>query len=317
MDVYGGFGQKTDWAAPFLTLTDDGTGTFTGTASLPDGSYPYLFRPTGTDDGLVEKGRYFVDQNNPSFAPSPPGSPQYVAGSKVPRSVSSLTVPQGPASVVHIKGSVVFGGAPQPCFSVDLEAGEVTKPGGGAAQEHNTANYTESASDGTFDFPVTPGAYQLAVRYPFPLYDSGASYPDPVKTGSLGCAVIVPAMVTADTTLPELDARFPGYATMSPSGGSASLPATFDFSLVPGSLGASFDVIGTSTACDDPAYATTYGTATSVTYDGTIGSVMTGKTVTLGQTYYWGTRQKLPASGSGSGGAGWTTESLLFPIVFH
>src|SRR5438067_4052514 len=76
VDVYGGFhGDATDWTQPFVSLVDDGTGTFTGSAALADGSYPYMFRVHGAADHLVRDGMYFNDQTNPSFVPSPPQAP--------------------------------------------------------------------------------------------------------------------------------------------------------------------------------------------------------------------------------------------------
>jgi hypothetical protein len=52
VEVYGGFGQSTDWTMPFLTLTNDGSGTFTGSATLATGTYPYVFYVTGGTDNL-------------------------------------------------------------------------------------------------------------------------------------------------------------------------------------------------------------------------------------------------------------------------
>ena len=79
-----------DWTTPFLSLADDGSGTFTGSAALADGSYPYMFRVHGAADHLVRDGMYFNDQTNPSFVPSPPQAP-------VMRSVSQLVVPRLPS----------------------------------------------------------------------------------------------------------------------------------------------------------------------------------------------------------------------------
>ena len=75
VDVYGGFGQATDWTQPFVSLANDGSGTYTGTATVANGSYPYVFRVHGTYDNLVRDGQYLLDQNNASFVPAPAQAP--------------------------------------------------------------------------------------------------------------------------------------------------------------------------------------------------------------------------------------------------
>src|SRR5262249_8080126 len=42
VDVYGAFGKSDDWKAPFVSLADDGSGTFTGTAAVPPGQVAYV-----------------------------------------------------------------------------------------------------------------------------------------------------------------------------------------------------------------------------------------------------------------------------------
>jgi hypothetical protein len=312
VEVYGGFGQATDWTDPFLTLKNDGSGTFTGTTAVANGSYPYLYRVHGDDDGIIRPTQYMLDQSNAHFLPSPPGSPSYAAGSKAPRSVSELIVPQASQPVTTLKGIVMFAGQAQSCFSVDLEAGEVTE-GGVAKQEHNTANITESASDGTFSFPVTSAPYQVVVRYPFTLAAGDAGYPDPSTTPSMGYARIMVTASGATTTLDPIDTYYPDYAKMAPTSGTATLPVTFTITLIPGSEAAWVAVISTDIAGNDPAYASKASSSTSVMWDGTLG----GKAgmVTSGETYYWGAwQEKAPLE---DGGPTWNEESLLFPIVFH
>jgi hypothetical protein len=311
VEVYGGFGQSTDWKMPFVTLTNDGTGTFTGKASLAKGSYPYVFRTTGSADHLVSSGHYFLDQENTDFEPAPAGAPDK-------RSVSVVSVPQGAASpLVHIKGTVLYEGHPQSCFSVDLEAGELTK-GSKVVSEHDTANYTESASDGTFDFPVAANApYMVVVRFPFLLAGADAGYPDPSTTPSVGVARTNITVGGADVTLGSTEISYPlsDYAAMSPTGGTATLPVTFKFTLVPGSTGAQMSVTSTDIAGNDPAYASGYSTSTSVAWDG--GFNGSSGDVKLGTTYYWGAWQQRAAGAGPDGGVTWTEESFLFPIAFH
>ncbi len=306
VDVYGGFGQASDWTQPFVSLTGDGTGTFTATAALANGTYPYMYRVHGSADGLVKDGQYLLDQENPQFVPPPAQAP-------LKRSVSSVTVPQVAAPIFHVRGKVAFAGAAQPCFAVDLEAGELLKAGGGVLSEHTTANFAESAADGTFDFPVAPGPFQVIVRYPFKL-DADAGYPDPTTTPSVGIARTGLTVAAADVALDPADVAYPAadYAKMAPTGGTATLPVTFTYSIVPGSTAASVAVIGTTVAGNDPLYWGPFTATTSATWDGAFGG--NAGNAKLGTTYYWGAWQK---SAPAANGTVWTTESLLFPITFQ
>src|SRR5271170_4875204 len=67
--VLGGFGQSTDWTMPFLTLSSNGSGGFTGTAELASGTYLYVFHVTGDSAGAVPATytRYVVDPTDPAF----------------------------------------------------------------------------------------------------------------------------------------------------------------------------------------------------------------------------------------------------------
>jgi hypothetical protein len=309
VEVYGGFGQATDWTDAFLTLTNDGSGTFTGTTALADGTYPYVFKAQGTADNLVPQNHPFLDQYNTAFVPAPAGAPDQ-------RSVSSLTVPQ-PASpaVVHITGKVVWNGAPQSCYSIDLEAGE-NLMGSMVISEHDTANYAESANDGTFDFPVAVGAqqYGITIRFPFLLSGATAAYPDPSTTPSVGTirTTITP---TADLALDRANIAYAesAYAAMSPTGGTATLPVTFTFTVTAGANDAWAAVIGTDIAGNDPAYTSTAGTATSTVWNGAFNG--SSGNVVLGTKYYWGAWER--TNPLEDGGTTWTAESLLFPITFH
>jgi len=310
VEVYGGFKQENDWAAPFLILKDDGSGTFTGTAQLADGTYPYIFKTTGSADNLVTPNHTFLDQYNTDFILAPPQAPDQ-------RSVSLLTIPQpAAAAVVHLKGTVVFNGAPQSCYSVDLEAGEVDA-NGKVVSEHDTANYTESASDGTFDFPVAVGApYGVTIRFPFLLSGKDAGYPDPFDTPSVGTTRTgVTLTPTGDLTLPPANVAYPtsNYTAMSPTSGTASLPVTFKITLLPGSGATRASVTSTNVAGNDPAYASEFDTTTTVVWDGGFNGA-SGNAV-IGTTYYWGAWQRFnPVV---DGGPMWTEQSLLFPITFH
>jgi len=301
VEVYGGFhGDATDWTMPFLSLADDGSGTFTGSASLADGTYPYMFRVHGGADNLVRDGQYLNDQANTAFAASPADAP-------VQRSISQLVVPQPAPALHHVTGVVTYGGVVQPCFSVDLEVGELVDSHNRVIAEHYTANYAETAADGTFDFPVADGQVGVIVRFPFKLAGATAPYPDPLATPSIGYARQGFKIAGADHAVEPLDVTFAAdeYAAMQPSSGSAVLPVTFAFPLVPTASSVSVAVIGTNIAGNDPLFWSKFGTATSLAWDGTFGN---GAHAITGTTYYWGTWQKTST---------WSTESLLFPIAFH
>lgn len=302
VDVYGKFGTATDWTAPFATLADDGSGTFVATVPLANGSYPYMFRIHGGADGVTRDGSYVLDQTNPSFVPM-------VAGAPVQRSLSQITVPQTPSTIHHLRGTVSYAGAPQPCFVVQLDVGQLYKPGGAPLSEHYIANFVESGPDGTFDFPVADGPVIVNARFPFHL--AGATtYPDPMSTPAIGVARTGTKMAGADVTLDVVDVAYPhaDYVALAPTTGTATLPVTFNWSVVAGATSAAVSVIGTSIAGNDPAYISTYGTQTSESWDGTL---LGGTHVVSGTTYWWGTWQKRTV-----GATTWTEESLLFPIVF-
>ena len=299
VDVYVGVtGQASDWSAPFMSLTNDGTGTFTGTKALANGSYPYLFRVYGSSDGVVAKTQYLLDQENPAFTPA-------VLGAPLQRSMSLLTVPQpAPAALHHFRGKVNWAGAPQPCFAVALDVGEMLKDGGGVLSEHTTANFAETAADGTFDFPVADGQVEAIVRYPFGLV-ADAGYPDPTATPSIGVARTTTQMMGADIDLTSVDISYPAadYAAMQPRG-DAALPITFTFTVVSGSTAAYASLASTNVAGNDPAWTSKAGTATSAQWDGYFNNDAAASPNT---TYWWGTWQKR---------ATWNEESLLFPISY-
>jgi hypothetical protein len=175
--------------------------------------------------------------------------------------------------------------------------------------EHTTANYAESAADGTFDFTVAAGEQMIVLRYPFLLSGPNAPYPDPMSTPSIGYAR-TGYVLSGDTTLDPVEVSYPDYAAMSPTTATASLPVTFQFTLIPGSSGATPAVIKTNIPGNDPAWWLPYTTTTSITWDGGLSG--NGGQVVPGTQYYWGAWQKRGADG----GTSWAEESLLFPISF-
>jgi hypothetical protein len=308
VDVIGGFGQSGDWSAAFLTLTNDGTGTFSGTTSLVDGSYSYLFRVVGSTDHIFTNTAYLLDQEATQFAHLPAAAP-------IQRSGPIVTVPQSTTlpTLHHMRGKVVYNGEPQPCFTVWADVGELYKDGGSVLSEQSTANYMESGPDGTFDFPIASGPVMAVVRYPFMLSGLDAGYPsDPSQIAAIGYGRTGTNLATSDVTLDPIEVSYPAgdYAKMVPTGGTASLPVTFDYSVVPASVSASVAVIGTNIAGNDPLYWSAFGTSTSLTWDGGFGM----GSATLGTKYWWGTWQKRTLSDAGTD---WSEESLLYPITFQ
>jgi hypothetical protein len=304
VQLYGGFGQAGDWNDPFLTLADDGSGTFVAATTLATGAYPYVFHVTGSADTLFKGTQSFPDQLNPSFVPAP-------SGDKSGRSASLVTVPL-PATppIYHLTGKVLFNGAPQPCYSVSVAAGELVTDMG--TSEKSEANFIETGTDGSFDFPVAAGPFGITVRYPFFLAGANAAYPNPSVTPSLGYARTDSVTVSGDVAVAAIDMSYPDYARMMPAfGGSATLPVTFGLSVIPGAGESSVAVIKTNIAGNDPAYWGPFGTASTSTWNGAFGG---SGNVVPGVTYYWGTWQRFDPKVAG--GATWTAESLLFPITF-
>jgi hypothetical protein len=310
VDVLGAFGQSTDWTMPFVSLTNDGTGSFTATASLASGSYPYVFRVSGSADNLFHSPTFLLDQEATQFTPAPPMSP-------IGRSLPVVTVPQSttPPALHHLRGKVVYNGEPQPCFSVAVDVGEMYKDGGGVLSEQSTANYMESGPDGAFDFPIASGPVMAVVRYPFLLTSADAGYPTmPSQIAAMGYARTGSNLAAGDVVLDPVEVSYPAadYGKMSPTSGTPSLPTTFTYSVVPGSTSASVAVIGTNIAGNDPSFWSPFGSATSLTWDGGFGG--TQGSAIPGKQYWWGTWQKRLLS---DGGTVWSEESLLFPITFQ
>ena len=313
VDVIGGFGQTGDWKTAFVTLTNDGAGTFTGAASLASGSYAYVFRVSGSTDNLFHDPTYLLDQEATEFTPAPPQSP-------IGRSLPVVTVPQSttPPTLHHLRGKVVYDGQPQPCFSVAIDVGEMYKDGGGGVlSEQSTANFAESDPDGTFDFPIASGPVTAIVRYPFLLSGADAGYPAvPSQVAAIGFARTGTNLASGDVSLDPVEVSYPaadyGKLSPTPTGGTVPLPVTFDYSIVPGSSAANVAVIATNIAGNDPAYWSAYGTATSQVFDGGLGGTL--GPVVPGQKYWWGTWQKRAESDAATT---WSEESLLFPIVFQ
>jgi hypothetical protein len=307
VDVYVGLGKATDWTTPVATLVSDGTGTFTATAAIPNGQYPYLFKVTGSEDNILHGTDYVLDQYNPDFVPSPVGSPGNPQGSPIPRTISQLTVPQPTTQTTHhITGQVSYGTAPQPCFIVSAEIGELLNQSGGATAEHWPGNYIEVGPDGTFDLPIADGTLvQLDITYPFFLTGLTAKYPAPSSTPSIGVARGgFFKTAGADLPLDPVDVTYSAsdYAAMMPTSGTQTVPTSFVFTLLPTAQTANIAVISTDIAGNDPAFASKPSTMVTYSWNGLLGNGMTAS-----GNYYWGTWQQSKT---------WNSESLLFEITY-
>ena len=312
--VVGGFGQANDWSrtTPFLALTDDGTGSFVGTATLPAGSYLYLFRVTGDSAaGSASFGRYALDPTLSAYAACPAGSPTYSARAANP--CSQLTVPQGsPDSTYAVKGQVTYDGAGIPGYLVELEREE---PG----SHHFFANRVDSKANGSFTFDAPPGVYRLQVLHPSSLRQSDLAR-DPFTLQALRRSISTQVTVAAEPTqLPAVEMAYHGYAAMQPrDGGAQALPVTFQFPLAPSAMTARVSVYGGqdggAVEVGDPWWSSPYASQTHAQFDGGFDSSHAEEPrVKAGERYYWGSWQQAEADG----GVRWAGQTMVLPIVFQ
>ncbi len=236
VDVYFGPPATSFNSYTMVALTADSSGTWTGKGtSLASGTYAYLFHVVGSTNNVIAKtGEWLLDQEAAEFTSAPPNAP---IGRSFP--VASVPQPTTPPTLHHVTGTVVYAGAPQPCYALSLDVGEILADGGGVVSEHGTANYTQTGVDGTFDFPVTDGQVGVGVRFPFLLSGLDAGYPNGLSMPSVGIARTTVEVTGADLHLDPADVSYPAsdYALMSPTNGvTQTLPVTFTFSLIPGSV---------------------------------------------------------------------------------
>jgi hypothetical protein len=306
IDVVGQFGLSTDWTAPLVTLHDDGSGTWTGTAELPPGSYPYLFHVVG-DSAAGAKAdtypRYAIDPADPAYTDCPSTSPTYSA--MVANPCSQLAVPAGAApTLYHVRGTVDVNGAPAAAYLVVLERMEMSS-------HHYFAQRVTTGADGAYDLAAAPGTYRLQIQHP--------------QYESMTDAQLVPATVlrrqlssgftfsTADLAMTAREMAFASYASFAPTPSAAMpMPTTFAFGTT---AATKLDVYGTGAEIGDPWYAGTPTTSGSASFDGNFN---TGKqatpTVQTGTKYMWGIEQVHPKD---SNNIVWTGQSMVFPITWN
>lgn len=306
VEVLGAFGQVTDWTLAFVTLTDDGTGTFTATApAVAVGHHLYVFKVRGDEAaGGAAKAdtleRFAIDPSNPAFVVCPEASP---ASSASGNPCSDLTVPQPAAApVFHARGVVQSAGAPIAGYLVELERDE---PQG----HHMFANRTTTKADGTFDLAAAPGTYRFEVLHPTFYKMTDAQRTNPETFAAVRRSISSEILIDADTMINAAEVSYTGYAAMSPRG-TATLPTSFSFTAAAGTK-ARAAVYGPGNQIGDPWWV---GTATSNEFDGGFNTSKApdGGAVKAAATYAWGTQQTYPKPDGGA--LSWTAQSMVLPI---
>jgi hypothetical protein len=310
VDVIGGFGQATDWTAPLISLAASGA-TFTGTATLPPGTYLYVFHVVGDTAAGAAKAatfsRFAIDPASPVFAPCPMASPTYNANE--PNPCGQLTVPSDPAPTYHVRGTVTSSGAPVAGYLVVLERDE-------ASSHHFFANRATTAADGTYDLTAAAGQYRVQVLHP----DFEAKTDAQLAPASLDVvrrSISSAFAVSADVTVPAAEVAFADYAKFAPLT-TAALPTAFTFGTT-GAMPTRLEVYGTAMAgkgneIGDPWFSSPPTTAGTASVDGTFNTKQAGElTAATGERYFWGTEQAVAKVG----GIGWTRQSMVFPITWN
>ncbi len=310
VSVVGGFGQANDWDVkhPFVTLTNDGTGTFRAAAKLPPGSYLYLFRALGDDDAAmpVVASTLAVDPGAPKTEPCPAESPSYTP--KAPNPCSVLAVPSASVTpaTFHIRGVVTAGGIPAKGYLVNLDRFE-------SGQHHYFVNRMTTIADGAFDLVAVAGQYRVRIVHPSSPLETDVGR-DPLALKAYDTVIAEPFPVGADITVQTPDLAFTKYATYAPKGAApGALPTRFTFT-TDGPARFSFllaNAQGTS-AAGDPVYSSPPVTAGGVLFDGTYKVAGVAATVTSGKTYFWRTDTTLT---TGSGGS-WKASSMPYAVTW-
>ena len=311
IEVIGAFGQGagTDWKMPFLTLADDGTGTFVGKTSLASGHYLYLFRVTGDADGPDgAKGdklaRYAIDPALSAFAVCPEESP--TAKGEAANPCSDLTVPQPAAAPrFHASGVVQSGGAPIAGYLVEIERQE-------PKSHHMFADRMTTGANGKFDLAVAAGTYRFQVLHPTFYALTDAQRASPETLGAVRRSISSGVTLSADMAINPAEVGYGSYASMTPRGATA-LPTTFAFT-VPAGAKARAAVYGPGAEIGDPWWTAPFGTATSDVFDGGFNTTKAPDGgLKADASYAWGTEQQYAAP---AGGVTWTAQSMVLPVQF-
>jgi hypothetical protein len=307
VEVLGGFGLSSDWKQAFVTLTDDGTGTFTGTApALAAGHYSYLFRATGDEAAAAAKTatypRFALDPTDAAFVACPTGAPTFTTEAANP--CSDLTVPQparGPT--FHVRGVVHSHGAAIPGFLVQIERDEDTS-------HHMFADRATSGADGTFDLVVAAGTYRIEILHPtfYALNDTQRS--DPESYQAVRRSLSSAFTVLTDRQLNAAEIAYDGYAAMQPRG-AATLPTTFTFSAPTHGTRARAAIYPARVSVADPIWVAPLGVASSDVFDGGFNTKKADGGLVPDASYLWGTESEYATP---DGGVTWTAQSMVYPV---
>ncbi|HEY1549872.1 MAG TPA: carboxypeptidase-like regulatory domain-containing protein [Kofleriaceae bacterium] len=313
VDVIGGFGMGSgvDWVTPIATLTEGSDGSFTGSAMVPAGTYPFLFHVVGDNaagSGSATYSRYALDETVAEFEQCPDGP---TAGND-PNPCSLVTVPQdNPETMYAVKGTVTLGGSDAAKYLVVLERDE-------PSSHHFFVNRLGTGANGTYTFRVAAGTYRVQVQWAG--YESTKdSAVNPAKQDTVRRTISSAFAVAATTQVSNADVMPPDYSTFGPSGSASPLPTTFTF---PAVAATHLDVYGPGAEIGDPWYAGSATATGSAAFDGTFNTAQAGSdTVDKSDTYSWGIEWAqtdiVTGSGGGSGsdnGAKWTAQSLVYPV---
>jgi hypothetical protein len=307
--VIGGFGQASDFSAtqPFATLKDDGTGTFTGSATLASGAYLYLFHVVGDSASSTPAtyARYAVDPFA-SVDACPAQSPTYTAMSANP--CSKLTVPAAGASptAFHVRGVVRVDGQPAGGYLVQLDRNET-------GSHHFFVNRVTTKNDGTFDVTASAGSYRLQVLHPTYLSSTDVTR-DPISLQALRRAISSTFLLAADVTVSDPEVAFHEYAAFAPRD-AGTLPTHFVFAGDGGGVSERLTVYGgTANEIGDPWYASGVVTGGAADFDGGFDTKQAGlPSVKIGDRYFWGTETSVKVDG----GVSWTGQTMVFPITWR
>ena len=314
VEVVGGFGQPSDWSRTqsLVTLAASG-GAFTAAASLPPGTYLYVFRVTGDAEAAVPatSARYTLDPLDTSFAPCPSRSPTYSAVDPNPCSQIVVTSSGGPAPAapVHVKGNITVDAAPATGWMVWLEREE-------PKSHHFFVNRVTAASDGRFDLVGSAGSYRLQVQYPT-LLSATDLQRDPTQLSALRRAISAPFPLKAsDVTVATPDVAFHAYAQFAPTGDGGALPTQFTFD---NGTDAKLDIYGGPgdggvVDIGDPWFASAVANDGGATFGGSFGTPQARQDAAApGTRYMWGTEEPFGADAS----VAWTKQTMVFPVSWR
>jgi hypothetical protein len=312
VDVIGGFGMGSgvDWVTPIATLTEGSDGSFSGSAMVPAGTYPYLFHVIGdyaAGSGSATYPRYSLDETVAEYEECPAGP---TAG-KDPNPCSLVTVPQdNPEAMYKVKGSVTLDGSDAAKYLVVLERDE-------PSSHHYFVNRVATGANGTYTFNVAAGTYRVQVQWSG--YEAMKdSQIDPNKVDAVRRTISSAFAVAATTQVSDADVTPPDYTKFAPSGSASPLPTTFTF---PAVAATHLEVYGPGSEINDPWYSGSATATGSASFDGTFNTMQAGSdAVDTTDTYSWGVEwaQTDLVTGSGSdgsdNGAKWTAQSLVYPV---